>query len=277
MNYLKLSNGTDMPILGFGTFMLSGAECESAVKNALAAGYRMIDTAQAYGNEEAVGNAIKNSSVLRENIFLVTKVDFKSYKNADDAINESLKKLKTDYIDLILLHWPFADYYAAWRALENAYADGKVRSIGVSNFDSARLIDLIKYNDISPTVNQIETNLYCSREGEKPWLKRNEVAHMAYAPLGQGNRGEMFCEPAVIAAAENHGKTEAQILLRYLIQQNIAVIPRSRSAEHIKENSDIFDFSLTDREMSELAKASKNIPLIGNPNSPELVTKSFNW
>jgi 2,5-diketo-D-gluconate reductase A len=277
MEYLTFNNGIQMPIVGFGTFMLSGKTCTQAVTSAINIGYRMIDTAEAYGNEKEVGEGIKQSGIDRAELFLVTKVNFKSYENAEQTITQSLANLQTDYIDLLLLHWPFANYYTAWRVLEKLYAEGKIRAIGVSNFEPDQLLDLIAYNKIVPAVNQIETNLYCQRIAERSWMDKKNVAHMAYAPLGQGNRNEMFKEPAVLALAKKHGKTPAQILLRFLTQKGIAVIPRSTQINHIKENLDLFDFSLTDDEMSQLSALDKKEPLIGKPENPELVEFSLTW
>ena len=277
MEYLTLNNGVQMPLVGFGTFMLGGETCAEAVSTAIKTGYRMIDTAEAYGNEKEVGKGIKQSGVAREELFLVTKVNFKSYENAAQAVRQSLAALQTDYIDLLLLHWPFANYYAAWRVLENLYAEGRIRAIGVSNFEPDQLLDLIAYNKVVPAVNQIETNLYCQRSAERRWMDKKQVAHMAYAPLGQGSRGEMFREPAVLALAERYGKTPAQILLRFLTQKGIAVIPRSTKPEHIKENLGLFDFALTAEELAQLSALDKNEPLIGKPETPELVEFSLTW
>ncbi|MCD8006625.1 MAG: aldo/keto reductase [Oscillospiraceae bacterium] len=277
MEFLTLNNGMKMPILGFGTFRLSGEVCENAVAAALADGYRMIDTAEAYRNEEAVGNGIRRSGIDRKELFLVTKVNFKSYENAGKIIEQSLASLQTDYIDLLLLHWPFANYYAAWRELERAYADGKVRAIGVSNFEPGQLVDLIAYNKVVPAVDQIETNLYCQRTEERKWLDKKGVTHMSYAPLGQGNRNEMYAESYVLELAEKYGKTPAQIMLRFLTQKGIVVIPRSTKEAHIKENIDIFDFSMTPEEIKGLAALDQKTALIGNPQSPELVEMSLSW
>ena len=215
MEYLKLNNGITMPVLGFGTFMLAGEICEDAVASAIKAGYRMLDTAEAYGNEAAVGNGIVKSGIDRKELFLVTKVNYKSYENVRETVEQSLKNLQTDYIDLLLLHWPFANYYNAWRELEKLYEEGKIRAIGVSNFEPAQLVDLIAYNKVVPAVDQIETNLYCQRSAQRKWLDKKNVAHMAYAPLGQGNRNEMFTEPEVAALAEKYHKKPSQILLRF--------------------------------------------------------------
>lgn len=277
MEYLKLNNGITMPALGLGTFMLAGEICEEAVTAAIQVGYRMIDTAEAYGNEAAVGNGIAKSGIDRKELFLVTKVNYKSYENVRETVEQSLKNLQTDYIDLLLLHWPFANYYNAWRELEKLYEEGKIRAIGVSNFEPAQLVDLIAYNKVVPAVDQIETNLYCQRSAQRTWLDKNKVAHMAYAPLGQGNRNEMFTEPEVIALAEKYHKKPSQILLRFLTQKGIIVIPRSIKAEHIRENFDIFDFSLTDDEIKKLTELDQKTAMIGNPNNPDLVEMSLTW
>ena len=277
MEYLKLNNGITMPALGFGTFMLAGEICEEAVAAAIQEGYRMIDTAEAYGNEAAVGNGIAKSGIDRKELFLVTKVNYKSYENVRETVEQSLKNLQTDYIDLLLLHWPFANYYNAWRELEKLYEEGKIRAIGVSNFEPAQLVDLIAYNKVVPAVDQIETNLYCQRSVERKWLDKKNVAHMAYAPLGQGNRNEMFTEPEVVALAKKYNKKPSQILLRFLTQKDIIVIPRSTKPEHIRENFDIFDFSLTDDEIKKLTKLDQNTAMIGNPNNPDLVEMSLTW
>ena len=277
MKMIKLNNDIKMPVIGFGTFMLSGEICENAVASAIKVGYRMIDTAEAYGNEAAVGNGIVKSGIDRNELFLVTKVNYKSYENTRAAVEQSLKNLQTDYIDLLLLHWPFANYYAAWRELEQLYTEGKIRAIGVSNFEPAQLVDLIAYNKVAPVVNQIETNLYCQRTEERKWLDKKNVAHMAYAPLGQGNRNEMFQESAVMTLAEKYHKTASQILLRFLIQKTVIVIPRSSKPKHIKENFEVFDFALTDHEMEQLSALDQKKALIGNPNCPELVEMSLTW
>ena len=277
MEYLKLNNGIEMPLMGFGTFMLNGESCINAVSSAIQTGYRMIDTAEAYGNEKEVGKGIKKSGIDRKEIFLVTKVNFKSYEDAERSVMQSLENLQKDYIDLLLLHWPFANYYAAWRVLEQLYTNGKIRAIGVSNFESDQLLDLIAYNKVIPTVNQIETNVYCQRSTERSWMDKKNVAHMAYAPLGQGNRNEMFSEPVVTSLSKKYNKTPAQILLRFLIQKGIIVIPRSTQPEHIKENFEIFDFVLMDDEINSLSILDKNEPIIGKAETPELVEFSLTW
>ena len=277
MEYLTLNNGVKMPLVSFGTFMLGGQGCVDSVARAIKNGYRMIDTAEAYCNEKEVGEGIKQSGIERKELFLVTKVNFKSYENAEQSVLKSLENLQTDYIDLLLLHWPFANYYAAWRVLEKMYAAGSLRAIGVSNFEPDQLIDLAAYNEVVPAVNQIETNLYCQRSRERAWMDKKQTAHMAYAPLGQRNRAQMFSEPAVLALAQKYGKTPAQIMLRFLTQRGVAVIPRSEQPEHIKENFELFDFRLTADETAQLCALDKNEPLIGRPETPELVEFSLTW
>ena len=263
-----------IPLAGFGTFMLSGETCANAGTQASQCGYRMIDTAEAYSNEQEVGEGIRRSGIDRRELFLVTKVNFKSYEHAEQTVMQSLESLQTDYIDL-LLHRPFANYYAAWRALEKLYADGKIQAIGVSNFEPDQLLDLIAYNQIVPAVNQIETNLYCQRSAGRVWMDKQQVAHMAYAPLEQGSRNEMYQEPAVLALAAKYGKTPAQILLRFLTQKGVAVIPRSTQPAHIRENLALFDFALTAGEMVQLSELDRKEPLIGKPETPELVEFSL--
>ena len=277
MNTITLNNNIQMPMLGFGTFLMGGTECEESVLTALRSGYRMIDTAEAYGNEEAVGNAIVKSGVPREELFLVTKVNFRSYENTRATVEASLEKLKTNYLDLVLLHWPFGNYYAAWHELEKMYQEGKIRTIGVSNFDPDRLIDLIEFNQVTPAVNQIETHLLCQRRTEHEWLEKYHVQHMAYAPLGQGRKNEMFENPTLVEIAKAHKKTTAQVALRFLMQSGVVVIPKSVHEGRIKENYDVFDFELTADEMAGLVKMDTAIPMIGNPEDPTMVEAAMKW
>lgn len=277
MEYIELNNGIKMPMLGFGTFLNNGDECEKSVCTAIKNGYRLIDTAEAYGNEEQVGNGIKASGIDRKELFIVTKVNFRSYENARETVLSSLEKLGTDYLDLVLLHWPFGNYYKAWRELEELYNEGKVKAIGVSNFEPDRLIDLIEFNKIKPTINQIETHLYCQRISEHKWEDKFGIAHMAYAPLGQGHANEMFEENVVKALSEKYRKTPAQILLRYNIQNDTVVIPKSVHENRIKENIDVFDFSLSEDEMNSLKSLDKANPMIGNPENPEKTEFAMTW
>ena len=277
MEYQEIAAGVQMPMLGFGTFLNTGEDCERSVAQAIQAGYRLIDTAEAYGNEEQVGNGIKASGIDRKELFLVTKVNFKSYDHTRETVECSLKLLGTDYLDLVLLHWPFANYYRAWKELEALHKEGKIRAIGVSNFEPDRLIDLISYNEIAPAVNQIETHLYCQRQAEHTWEKKYGVAHMAYAPLGQGKANAMFAEPAVQELAAKYKKTPAQILLRRSIQDGVTVIPKSIHAERIAENINLFDFTLTSEEMDTLKQLDNSLAMIGNPEKPELVEMARQW
>ncbi len=279
MDTITLNNGVKMPVLGFGTYQITDDECEKAVTGAIKAGYRLIDTAQAYGNETAVGKAIKNCGVPRADLFITTKVWFHNYETGDcqKSVLESMEKLGVTYLDMVLLHWPFGNTYAAWRDLETLYEEGKIRAIGISNFNSDRMIDFIKFNKIAPALNQIETHLFSQRAEEHKWLEKYGVAHQAYAPLGQGRANEMFRTQAVQNAAAVHGKTPAQIALRFLVQSGISVIPKSVHTERMQENINIFDFELTENEMAELRKLDTGKPMIGNAQNPELVEFAMTW
>ena len=277
MKTITLNNNIQMPILGFGTFLMGGAECEESVLTALRSGYRMIDTAEAYGNEEAVGNAIVKSGIPREELFIVTKVNFRSYENTRKTVETSLEKLKTSYLDLVLLHWPFGNYYAAWQELENLYQEGKIKAIGVSNFEPDRLIDLIEFNEVIPAVNQIETHLLCQRREEREWLQKYHVQHMAYAPLGQGRKNEMFENPVLLEIAKAHGKSAAQVALRFLMQNGVVIIPKSVHEERIKENLDLFDFELNMSEVEQLMKMDMASPMIGTSENPAMVEAAMKW
>ena len=277
MDTITLNNGVQMPLIGFGTFLMAGEECEASILSALRHGYRMIDTAEANGNEKAVGNAIAKSGIARDELFLVTKVNFRSYENARETVEASLAKLRTDYLDLVLLHWPFGNYYAAWRELEKLHQEGKIRAIGVSNFEPDRLIDLIGFNEVVPAVNQIETHLLCQRRKERAWMEKYGVAAMAYAPLGQGKRNDMFENKALLQIADAHGKTPAQVALRFLTQSGVAVIPKSGHDERIEENLGSAGFELTADEMERLAAMDEAKPLIGKPEDPALVEFAMTW
>lgn len=277
MKSIVLNNGIEMPILGFGTFLMGGSECESSVLEAIRAGYRLIDTAEAYGNEEAVGRALTKCGIPRSDLFITTKVNFRSYENTVQAVENSLKKLNVDYLDLVLLHWPFGNYYAAWRELERLHRERKIRAIGISNFDPDRMIDLIEFNEITPAVNQIETHLLCQRQEEHQWMEKYHVQHMAYAPLGQGRKNEMFEALSLVEIAQVHSKTPAQIALRYLIQQDVIVIPKSVHPGRIQENIDIFDFELSAEEMGQLQRMDTATPMIGDPENPEKTETAMTW
>lgn len=280
MEFIKLNNGVEMPMLGFGTYQVTDpAECEKSIIEAVGAGYRLIDTAQAYGNEEAVGAGIKNCGISRGELFITTKVWFRCYETEDcrNSLDESMRKLGVEYLDMVLLHWPFGNVYAAWRVLEEYYEAGKIRAIGVSNMEADRLIDLITFNKVKPALNQIETHLYCQRKPEHQWLEKYGVVHQAYAPLGQGQANQMFDEEIVGTIAAAHGKTAAQVLLRFQIQNGVAIIPKTVHAERMRENIDVFDFSLSDMEMTQLAELDSGKPMIGNPEDPDKVEFAMTW
>ena len=280
MERITLNNGVNMPILGFGTYQIKEpAECIRCVSAALRAGYRLIDTAQAYGNEEAVGAGIRASGVPREEIFVTTKLWFRAYESgvARAAMQESFNKLGVDHLDMVLLHWPFGNTYAAWRELEKLHKEGRIRAIGVSNYAPSQLIDLMEFNEIRPAVNQIETHLLAQQQELHALMAERGVAHQAYAPFAQGRGERMFEAPAVTTAARAHGKTAHQVALRFLIQQGIAAIPKSAGEERIRENFDIFDFALTDGEMEVLRAMDTNRPFIGNSQDAETAAFAMTW
>ena len=277
MEFITLNNGIEMPILGYGTFLSNGDECEQSVCKAIQAGYRLIDTAEAYGNEVQVGKGIRLSGIDRKELFIVTKVNFKSYENTREPVLNSLKTLNTDYLDLVLLHWPFGNYYQAWRELEQLYKEKKIRAIGVSNFDPDRLVDLIHFNEVVPAINQIETNVFCQRQAEHEWLEKYHVKHMAYAPLGQGQRNEMFSNAVIVELAEKYQKTPAQIMLRFLTQQNIIAIPKSTNELRIQENIDVFNFTLSNEEQNVLRGLDQKKAMIGTPENPDFVESAMKW
>ncbi|MCB6414747.1 aldo/keto reductase [Faecalimonas umbilicata] len=254
MEYVTLSNGVKMPILGYGVYQVTKDECERCVLDALEVGYRSIDTAQSYFNEEEVGSAMKKSGIPREKIFLTSKVwvEHYGYEETRKSVEESLRKLQTDYLDLMLLHQPFNDYYGAYRALEDLYDEGKLRAIGVSNFYPDRLVDLASFTRIPPMVNQIETHVLNQRTEDYEWMSKYHVAHEAWAPFGEG-RGGLFDNEALKQIGEKYGKTTAQVMLRWNIQRGVIVLPKSTHKERMIQNLDVFDFTLTDEDMSAIA------------------------
>lgn len=280
MDTTVLNNGVAMPLVGFGTYQITDpAECERSVETAIEAGYRLIDTAQNYGNERSVGAAVRAAGVPRSELFITSKVWFRNHAGGEcgKSVYRSLERLGLDYLDLMLIHWPFGDVYAAWRDLERLYKEGVLRAIGVSNFSPDRLIDLINYNEVAPAVDQVETHLYCQQKTAHEWMARYNVVHQAYAPLGQSRINDMFALPAVRAAARAHGKTPAQVALRFMTQQGISVIPKSVHPERIRENIDIFDFELTAGEMAELSRADNAAPMIGTATDPKRVESAKDW
>ncbi len=254
MDYITLSNGVKMPILGYGVYQVTKDECERCVLDALKVGYRLIDTAQSYFNEEEVGNAIAKSGVPRKEIFLTTKVwvEHYGYEETKKSVYDSLKKLKTDYIDLMLLHQPFSDYYGAWRALEDLYKEGVLKAIGVSNFYPDRLVDIANFAEIVPMVNQVETHVLNQQTEAKKWMDKYKVQIEAWAPFGEG-RGGLFENPVLVKIGEKYGKTSAQVMLRWNIQRGVIVLPKSTHIERMEQNLNVFDFTLTNQDMAEIA------------------------
>ncbi|TVX94811.1 aldo/keto reductase [Cohnella terricola] len=254
MQTVTLNNGVKMPIIGFGVYQIPDAEeCENAVYEALMAGYRLIDTAAGYLNEEAVGRAIKRSGVQREELFITTKlwVQDAGYESAKLAFAKSLKKLQLDYLDLYLIHQPFGDYYGAWRAIEDLYREGKAKAIGVSNFLPDRLMDLIVHNEIVPAVNQIETHPFYQQTESAAFMKEQGVQHQSWAPFAEG-LNDMFGNEVLASIAEKHNKSVAQVVLRWLVQREVVVIPKSVRKERIVENFDIFDFELSADDIEQI-------------------------
>ena len=254
MEYVTLSNGVKMPILGYGVYQVTKDECERCVSDALRAGYRHIDTAQSYFNEEEVGNAIAASGIPREELFITTKVwvEHYGYDACRASVLESLRKLKTDYIDLMLLHQPFSDYYGAWRALEDLYEEGKLKAIGVSNFYPDRLVDICSFSRIRPMVNQVETHVLNQQTEARKWMDKYGVQIEAWAPFGEG-RGGLFQNEVLAGIGAKYGKTAAQVMLRWHIQRGVVVIPKSTHYERMVQNYDVFDFTLSDEDMAAIA------------------------
>lgn len=258
MEYITLSNGVEMPILGYGVYQVTKEECERCVLDALKAGYRSIDTAQSYFNEEEVGSAIQKSGIAREDIFLTSKVWIENYgyEACRKSVEESMKKLQTDYLDLMLLHQPFSDYYGAWRALEDLYEEGKLRAIGVSNFYPDRMVDIASFARIRPMVNQVETHPYNQQMIAKEYMDKYDVQIEAWAPFGEG-RGGLFEDAMLKEIGAKYGKTTAQVMLRWHIQRGVVVIPKSTHYERMVENFDVFDFELTTEDMARIAVLDK--------------------
>lgn len=253
MEFVTLRNGVKMPILGYGVYQVTKEDCERCVLDALEAGYRSIDTAQSYFNEEEVGNAIKKSGIPREDIFLTSKVwvEHYGYEAAKESVLESMRKLQVDYIDLMLLHQPFNDYYGAYRALEDLYEEGKLRAIGVSNFYPDRLIDIASFTKIPPMVNQVETHVLNQQTEAKQWMDKYKIQAEAWAPFGEG-RGGLFENPILTEIGTKYGKTTAQVMLRWNIQRGIIVLPKSVHKDRMEQNLNVFDFALTDEDMAKI-------------------------
>ncbi|MCM3203439.1 aldo/keto reductase [Paenibacillus illinoisensis] len=279
MQTVTLNNGVKMPIIGFGVYQVPDAEeCENAVYEALMAGYRLIDTASGYLNEEAVGRAIKRSGIPREELFITTKlwVQDASYESAKLAFNKSLNKLQLDYLDLYLIHQPFGDYYGAWRAMEELYHEGKIKAIGVSNFLPDRLMDLIVHNEIVPAVNQVETHPFYHQTESATFMKEQGVQHQSWAPFAEG-LNNMFGNEVLISIAEKHSKSVAQVVLRWLVQRGIVVIPKSVKKERIVENFNIFDFELSTEDIEQITALDTRKSLFLSYHDPEVAKMMGNW
>lgn len=278
MNTVTLNNGVIMPQIGYGVYQVSPAECEHCVSDALSVGYRMIDTAQAYYNEEGVGAAVKNSGIARDELFLVSKIWISNYgyEKAKRSIDESLRKLGTDYIDLMLLHQPFCDRYGAYRAMEEAYKEGKLRAIGVSNFYPDHFIDLASNVEIVPAVNQVETHVFDQQIAAQKYMQEFGTHIMAWAPLAEGRNG-FFTNPVLERIGKKYGKSVAQVALRWLLQRGVIIIPKSTHIERMQQNIDIFDFELSADDMAEIATLDTATSLFFDHHDPEVVKMFMGW
>lgn len=272
MEYVTLNNGIKMPKLGYGVYQTPPEETERCVQEAIEVGYRSIDTAQAYGNEEGVGNAITKSGLPREEFFLTTKVWISNagYEKAKASIEESLKKLKTTYLDLLLIHQPFGDYYGTYRAMEEAYKEGKVRAIGVSNFYPDRFIDMHHFAKIKPAVNQVETHVFQQQKTAKEYMQKNHCQIESWGPFAEG-KNDYFNNPVLKEIGEKYGKSVAQTALRFLLQSDVVVIPKSTHKERMEENFNVFDFELTAEEMAKIERLDGGESLFFSHYDPETV------
>lgn len=273
MQKVLLNNGIEMPILGFGVFQVTDAEvCERSVYEALRAGYRLIDTAAAYLNEDAVGKAIKRSGVVREVLFVTTKlwIQDAGYESAKVAFEKSLRRLQLDYLDLYLIHQPFGDVYGSWLAMEELYREGRIRAIGVANFQPDRIMDLIMHNKVIPAVDQIETHPFCQQIETQRFLKENNVQIQAWAQFAEG-KNNIFKNELLLSLAKKHGKSVAQVIQRWLIQREVVVIPKSVHKERIVENFNVFDFELSRKDTDAIATLDRNVTSFFDHHDPEIV------
>jgi 2,5-diketo-D-gluconate reductase A len=278
MNYITLNNGVKMPQMGYGVFQVTPEECERCVIDAISVGYRLIDTAQSYHNEQCVGEAIEKCGVPREELFIVTKIWISNAgeEKAYASILESLKKLKTDYVDLLLIHQPFGDYYGTYRAMERAYREGKARAIGVSNFYPDRFIDLQAHVEIKPAVDQVETHVFNQQIEAQKYMEKYGCHIMAWGPFAEGRNG-LFKNPVLLEIGESHGKTLAQTALRYLLQRGVIIIPKSTRKERMQENLDIFDFELTADDMKRIEALDTKQSLFFSHYDPATVERYMQW
>ncbi|WP_304247058.1 aldo/keto reductase [Parabacteroides gordonii] len=272
METVKLNNGVEMPILGYGVYQVTPEECERCVLDALNVGYRSIDTAQAYYNEEGVGNAIHKSGISRDELFITTKIWISNggYEKAKASIDESLRKLQSDYVDLLLIHQPFNDYYGTYRAMEEACKAGKARAIGVSNFYPDRFIDLAEFCEIKPAVNQVETHVFNQQVEPQKIMERYGTRVMSWGPFAEG-KNDFFTNEVLKAIGEKYGKSVAQTALRFLIQRGIIVIPKSTHKERMIQNMEVFDFALTDEDMQAIYGLDQAKSLFFSHYDPEIV------
>ncbi len=272
MQYVTLNNGVKMPVLGYGVYQVSQQECERCVSDALSVGYRSIDTAQSYFNEEGVGRAVAKSGIDRKDIFLTSKVwvEFYGYEAAKKSVLTSLEKLQTDYVDLMLLHQPFSDYYGAYRALEDLYDEGKIRAIGISNFYADRMVDLASFCRVKPAVNQMETHPFNQQAELKTWTQKYNIQLEAWAPFGEG-RGDMFTNPVLAEIGRKYNKTAAQVILRWHIQNGVVVIPKSTHKERMEENFNVFDFALSSEDMQAIGALDKKTSSFFSHQDPNMV------
>ena len=272
MDYVTLNNGVKMPKLGYGVYQTPPEETERCVMDAIRIGYRSIDTAQAYGNEEGVGNAMVKCGLPREDLFITTKIWISNYgyEKAKASIEESLKKLQTGYIDLLLLHQPFGDYYGAYRAMEEAYKEGKVRAIGVSNFYPDRYLDIFHFSEIKPAVNQVETHVFQQQKVTKKYMEKHGTQIMSWGPFAEG-KNDYFQNPVLKEIGAQYGKSVAQVALRLLLQSDVVVIPKSTHENRMKENFDVFDFALTEEDMKKIQTLDTGKSLFFSHYDPETV------
>lgn len=278
MKTVKLSNSLEMPLLGYGVFQVNPDECERCVSDAIEVGYRLIDTAQAYKNEEGVGRAVANSGISRKDFFLVTKVWISNagYEKAKQSIDKSLEKLKTDYIDLVLIHQPFGDYYGTYRLLEEYYEKGIIKSIGVSNFYADRFIDIASFVKHIPMVNQMETHVFLQQQKLHKILKENKCQLMSWGPFAEG-KNNLFTNETLLNIGKKYNKTSAQVALRYLLEQHIVVIPKTVNKDRMVENINVFDFELSDDDMAEILKLDTDTTLFGNHTDYDFVKYLLNY
>ena len=269
---VTLNNGVKMPLLGLGVYQMNAEECERSIADAIEAGYRLFDTATLYGNEESVGKAVKRSPVPRDQLFVTTKVwvNDTTYDKAKVAFDRSLAKLGLDYVDLYLIHQPFNDVFGAWRALEELYRAGRIKAIGVSNFHPDRLMDLILHNDIKPAVNQIETHPFCQQTAAQKFHEQEGVQIMSWAPFAEGRNG-MFQNETLAAIGKKHGKTVAQVIVRWLTQRGVVSIPKSARKDRIIENFSVFDFQLTTEDLAAIAKLDTAKSAFFDHRDPQVV------